>query len=943
MRHYFVISAVVAGVLAASLQAAATTVSATATDRTPADTDTLYENFKTPPRSFGPRVWWHWMHGNVTKDGIRKDLEWMDRAGIVGFHQFNAQLAPTDVIVKERVKLFSPEWEEMFRYALDVADSLGMEVSIASSPGWSITGGPWVTMENAQKKITWQTLEVRGGRRIREKLPEPYEFSGPFQDRPQWPKDIYKYRFYRDIAVLAVCTDGMTPADTVAAWYNKAGFEINSEVTSHNPATTARNAARKVVDVTAKVKDGVLDWKAPAGNWTVYRFGYNLLGKHNGPVEAAGVGLESDKLSRSAMEKYYSDYLAIMDKASGHRLGKTVKYLMIDSYEAGKGTWTPDLPEQFKARRGYDLIPWLPVLAGVVVGSAEQSDDFLFDWRRTLGELLAENHYDLAGEVLARYGMKYHAESHEQASAFIGDGMMPKRGAAIPMGAIWVNFGTGWYSSSYAAEADLHESASVAHIYGGNICAAESFSVNSRPTVKGHFPAYQCHPANLKRIADAALSLGLNRFIMHCSPHQPVDDRIPGLGLGSFGNWFNRHDTWAEEARPWHDYLARSCYLLQQGRNVADIAYFYGEDRNATARFRYSKVPVPEGYAFDFVNADVLMNVLEARDGRLTSPGGASYRLLVIDSEVDAMTPEMSRRIAAIEKAGVKVCDARGKDVKAACLAALAEAGIAPDFTVDTEGSNAASAGFDVRFVHRTMPGKEIYWVGNISPEAGSFAFGFNARAKSVSVWNADRGGRKQVPFEVRDGRTLVSLDMETDDAVFVVIDLMNEGGKPSEPLPVRKTSAVAGPWNLSFQAGRGAPDGVTMETLAPLDESPVEGIRYFSGTVRYATDFSLSMKDGEKVEIDLGKVYFIAHVYVNGQDMGLVWHSPYRCDISAAVKDGLNRLELDVTNVWANRMIGDSSKPRAERITYTPWQFYNPGSPLPKSGLAGPVVIIQK
>lgn len=911
-----------------------------------APTEQLYEGFRNPAKEYGPRVWWHWMHGNVTKDGIRKDLEWMDRVGIAGFHQFNAQLNPTDVIVDRRIELFSPEWDEMFSYALDVADSLGLEVSIASSPGWSITGGPWVSVEDAQKKLTWRALEVNGGKRIRTTLPEPYEFSGPFQEIPQYPDDIYRYRFYRDIAVIAVCTDGMTPADTVAKWQNKAGFVIDSKVSSHSPATAALNAARQVMDISDKVKDGRLDWKAPRGKWTVYRFGYNLLGRCNGPVEKAGKGLEADKLSREAMERYYKDYLSLMDKASDHRLGKTVKYLMIDSYEAGKGTWTPDLPAQFKARRGYDLIPWLPVLAGVVVGSAEQSDDFLFDWRRTLGELIAENHYDLAGEILKGYGMGFHAESHESATAFIGDGMMPKRNAAVPMGAIWVNFNNGWYSSNPTAEADIRESASVAHIYGGNICAAESFSVNSRPSVKGHFPAYQCHPGNLKRLADAALSSGLNRFILHCSPHQPRDDRFPGLGLGSFGNWFNRHETWAEEAKPWHDYLARSCYLLQQGRYVADIAYLYSEDSNVTARFKEGRVPVPFGYSYDFVNSDILRNVLKAENGAVVSPGGGIYRLLVIDGGIDRMTESLRRRISELKDAGVAICDTRGRDAAEAITSALDSLGISPDFNIRERPDTCRR---DVRFVHRSLPTADIYWVGNISPTGGTFEMSFRAVGARVSVWDPDGGERHPVRFRTESGRTALTLDMTEDDAKFIVVDKCgkpcsegetlwsNEAGTPALP--------IGGPWKISFQAGRGAPESIDLLELSPLNTHADSGIKYFSGTAVYSTDFEYKPDDTRTGELilDLGKVCHMARVVLNGVDLGLLWHAPYSCEVGQTLVKGLNHIEIAVTNDWANRLIGDSSLPKERRITYTPWQFYGPDAVIPESGLLGPVTIYRK
>ena len=910
------------------------------------DTDTLYEQFVSPGREYAPRVWWHWMNGNVTREGIRKDLEWMDRSGIGGFHQFNCRLKPEDVIVDRRVELFSKEWDAMFAYALDVADSLGLEVSVAASPGWSITGGPWVSMDDAQKKLTWQQIEVEGPKRLNTTLPEPYEFSGPFQDTPQWPKEIYKYKWYRDIAVVAVQIDGMSPEDTVAKWKNKAGFEIDRTVSAHNPPTTAVRAASEVIDITKYCKDGILNWKAPRGRWRIYRFGCNLLGRHNGPVEEAGVGLEADKLSAEAMERYFRNYLGILERASGGRLGTTVKYLMIDSYEAGKATWTPDLPRQFRSRRGYDLIPWLPVLTGCVVGSARQSDDFLYDWRRTLGELICENHYDLASEIAAQYGMKVHAESHEAAQAFIGDGLRAKRGVAVPMGAIWVNFANGWESSNPVAEADIHESASAAHIYGGNICAAESFSVNSRPTVKGHFPAYQCHPGNLKPIADAALSEGLNRFVMHCSPHCPVDDSIPGLGLGSFGNWFNRNETWAEQARPWHDYLARCCFMLQQGEAVKDIAYFYGEDTNATARFNDSRVPVPQGYDFDFVNADALMDALTVQGGRLVSTAsGMSYSLLVIDCNAEIRDPALQERVRQFEGQGLPVLDGRSmseEQLRGAARAMLAARGIPADFEILRGGE-----GHDIRFAHRSTADCDIYWIANISREGCSLDLRLRSSGLSTGLWNPERVTRRELPMSRRgDGSVAIdSLVLEPYGSRFIVLSRASS----SDSYPAIETAAttrhqieISGPWNVEFQQGRGAPSGViVMDTLACLSENSEPGIKYFSGTAAYSCTFTLGEISSSAVTIDLGEVHDLTRLFVNGKEIATRWHAPFTFELAPDIlHKGENELRIEVTNVWANRMIGDAALPGSERITYTPWQFYTPDTPLLPSGLLGPVAI---
>lgn len=924
----------------------------------------LYNGFRNPAKEYYPRVWWHWMHGNVTKDGIKKDLEWMDRVGIAGFHQFNCQLRPTDVIVDKRVELFSKEWNEALSYALDIADSLGLEVSIASSPGWSVTGGPWVRPEDSQKKLCWVVKEIKGGCRVKTPLPEPYTFAGPFQDKPEFPDDIYKYKYYKDIAVLAIRKEALENCSKIEDWIQKAGYEVDNRKALHSPASDRQKGISKkdIIDITHYCDNENIHWSCPDGDWIIYRFGYNLLGRMNGPVEKAGKGLEADKLDPETMERYYRNYLEIFDKASGHRLGKSIKNVMIDSYEAGKGTWTPKMSQEFKKRRGYDLTTWLPVLTGLVVEDLEKSESFLGDWRKTLGELITENHYDLPARILAEYGLKTYVESQEGPNGYIGDGMMPKRSAAVPMGAIWVKFNEGYYAQNHVSKADIRESAAAAHIYGGNICAAESFSVNSRPTVKGHFPAYQCSPANLKRLADAALSQGLNRFIMHCSPHQPEDNKLPGLGLGSFGNWFTRHDTWAEEAKPWHEYLARSCYMMQQGRYVADIAVLYDEDMNACASFAKRNIPAPSSYGFDLINQDILCNVLQIKNGKLTNEENCSYSLLIIDPQYRFMSVEVLEKLKRAADEGVlivgrrpegrlKLSDAEKRfnslvrqiwDKKrgnvhenADAVSILAEAGISPDCIIpEIEGA-------DFYQVHRKMDKMDIYWIANISQKVCDLTASFRTSGRKPMLWNAEDGSIQEVSYSMRDGRTDVNLHFNQDDSHFIVFteDTDCKSFDVKDKAFVKEYE-VKGPWTISFQPGREAPEKTVFESCGSYTESSIDSVKYFSGTAVWSTEFSFDPASGKEYVIDLGRVEVMARVKINGKDLGLLWKAPYRCDIHNYLISGQNRLEIAVTNLWPNRMIGDSFKPKEKRLTYTPWQFYTPDmEPIP-SGLLGPVRI---
>ncbi|MBR1576343.1 MAG: glycoside hydrolase family 2 [Bacteroidales bacterium] len=1113
----------------------------------PAQDEGLYGPFLNPEKTYRPRVWWHWMNGNITPDGVRKDLAWMDRAGISGFYLFDAGLDTPQVVDRRRV-FMTPAWKEVFREALYIADSLGMEAAIASSPGWSITGGPWVSEDDAEKKLVWRECVIQGGRTYKDELPAPYRNAGPYQDLLAFPEDPGRYASYHDICVLAVrlpesearalelrpsfstsdpryngfilddgdlhvadslrtgqdgyawiewsfpeaetmrsvllaestdaplCLEADTDGDgyfetqladfpvadnapvpvrcfdfaatkayafrlrctetgralhvsearispIVRVQYGsfKAGFFTSWAISDRFPTPEAGEVASTtdVIDLTARVRNGILQWQVPEGTWRIFRFGYNLLGRVNGPASPEATGLEVDKLDADAIRRYYDNYLGLYRDASGDRLGKTIRCLQIDSYESGLCTWTPAIEKAFRRRNGYALRPWLPVLTGQVLESAERSEQFLFDWRATLGEMMARSHYDAVDRILEDYGMERHSEAHERRTAFVGDGMRIKRDAKVPMSAIWVHYRDGWYSSYPVAEADIRESASVAHIYGQNVCAAESFTVNGKIGKFDGFGAYQGAPCNLKRLADAAMSEGVNRFVIHTSVHQPCDSLIPGLSLGPYGQYFNRHDTWAEEARPWTDYLSRSSYLLQQGRWAADIAWFYGEDKNATAVYYEHGVPVPQGYNYDFVNADVLLHRLRLQGDALVTRSGMRYRALVLDPELRYMSLPVLRRIRRFARAGVFIygpkpvgkAGLKGSDRRFRRIAdrlwdsgrfpvrsgdvslafALAEAGIGKDVEWFLPGPAA-----DVRFVHRHLPDGELYWIANISPEGRRLKVSFAVSGFAPKVWHADTGLREQPSWRRVSDHTEVDLDLEPDDAQFVFFT------RPTDALsyaaPAREEvvlTALEGPWTLSFQPGRGAPEGPVVwkaragggtglsavakasapadhgkgdtPVLPSLSESPVEGIRYFSGTVTYRTVFTIkpdpadtgmiaetaTLAAGQRAAdsaytraveywLDLGEVHHMARILLNGHDLGLAWKTPYRLPLGEALRDGMNELEIRVTDSWANRLIGDVRKPSEDRLTYTAVPFYTAeDAPIP-AGLIGPVRLLR-
>ena len=1057
----------------------------------------LPSEFRNPPQDARIRVWWHWMDGNVSKEGIKKDIEWMYRSGIGGFQQFDAggNMMGGGASIVEKKPYMSDSWKEAFRYAIHLADSLGMEVAIASAPGWSSTGGPWVKPENAMKKLVWRTLEITGDPKAKKPsvitLPEPFTTVGKFQNTSP-VAGIEPW--YKDVAVVAVrlpdeeksmadlgavvtssggeftvemLTDGdladgsMIPASAEDAWIcyefpqsqtiralSLVGGEGRSQWASESPTyrnllqcsddgvnwkdvchiasgcvaqqtvtipeTTAkyfrllipasaapagmeamgRNRAPRgttihefvlhnvvrinhaeekaafaaphdladyttpetdtpvleTLDLTGMMAaDGTLTWKVPAGRWRIYRFGASLTGKQNHPAPPEATGLEVDKLDEAAWMDYFRKYMDMYKEAAGGMVGQRgIQYILTDSYEAEQMTWTPAIPDVFRQSRGYDLIPWLPVLTGEIVGSSEQSEKFLFDWRQTIGEMFAAN-YDRINLIVKEYGMKgRYTESHENGRVYVGDGMDLKMTAAVPMSAIWMpNAGGG--SAIPMALADIKESSSTAHVYGQNIAAAESFTSAGR---SGN--AYSYYPGNIKYTADLAMSMGLTRFVIHESAHQPSDNHRPGLGLMIFGQWFNRHETWADYARYWTDYLARSCYMLQQGKYVADVLWYYGEDTNIAGIYGHELPDVPQGYSYDFINPYGVLNVLSVKDGALVTDSGMKYRVMVLGDHCRTMSIEVLRKIDELVRAGAVVCgqipekasgmtddqvefDRLVADIWRAgrpnvhtgqLKGVLAAHDVAPDFVY--------TAPVELRFVHRDAGSRQIYWISNLTDECVKARISLRDGKGVRTVYNAETG--ETLPSAL-DGDFLT---LEQGQALFVVCD-PNGRAEAARPAPKELgEAALKRAWTVSFD-GPGAPgDTKLFDNLQSLTESEDPAVKYFSGTATYTNSFTLGKKEvADGLRIELGEVYYMADVFVNGEHAGFLWKAPYRLDWFGPLTQGENTVEVRVINLWPNRLIGDA-QPGAGKVTFTANSFYQADSDLFPAGLVGPVKVTK-
>jgi len=744
-------------------------------------------------------------------------------------------------------------------------------------------------------------------------------------------------------------------AEEKAGYFPAAGFEADSAA-----ATPANDVVQigDVVNLTSSMRpDGTMVWTPPRGRWEVLRFGYSLEGTTNHPAGPTGTGLEMDKLNRGTVRSNYVRYLdAIGSVVGAEAMGRTgVRAMLNDSWEAGAENWTEHLPEEFAARHGYSLIPWLPALTGRVIRDPPSTDRFLWDFRQTLGQLLAENHYEVIASELHRRGMIHYAESHETGTAFVGDGMAVKRYADVPTGAMWAGgLGppTDWF------DADLRESASVAHLYGRPKVAAESM------TGLGNW--FASTPEQLKPLADRELLDGVNRFMLHTSVHQPVSDAGPGVTLGPFGQWFTRKETWADQAGAWTNYLARSSFLLQQGTFVADLLYFYGEDSNVTALYAAVLPPIPRGFNFDFINREAL-DLLSVRNRRLSTEQGMEYRLLALDPRTRSMSLSVLRKLHELAAAGATIVggkpssspslgdDARefdrlaidmwgegsaggvhrvgdGRVIDEPLGHAMALEGLAPDFTYGPSARN-------VLFTHRHSDAAEIYFVSNREHEEIQTELSFRTTGRTPELWHADTGRIDATSYRVQEGRTVVPVSLDPDEAVFVVFRHASNAAAQTVPVPVRTPlSTIEGPWDQQFA------DHSRRSTLNSWSSDADPEIRYFSGTSAYTKSLAVPaawLDRHSRLELDLGSVRDLAEVAVNGRKLGVLWHRPFRIDITDAVHPGTNQIEIRVTNTWVNRLIGDkqANTPQHAFTTFNPFQA---DSALPESGLLGPVRFVR-
>lgn len=996
----------------------------------------LTKGFVTPPAEARLRCYWWWLNSMATKASITRDLEQMKAKGYGGASIVDAGSSNYAVAKKTAAGpvFMSPAWMELYQHAVKEAQRVGIELSVNVQSGWN-PGGPGITPELALKKIVYTDTSIQGGRKIQLALAQPatkllYQdiivqaFKQPARNFPLKDSAIKNWgikSFNKDFGFK-----GTYPLYKLREEYDDAEKRVGIKKTD-------------IIDLSDKFSNGILNWDAPEGNWTIVRYGWTCTGAVTSTNSDGWEGLSLDHLNPDAFTKFSNDViLPLINNAQS--VGNSLHFLQTDSWEMGSVGWTNNFAAEFKKFRGYDIQPWLPVLAGRVVETVDQSDRFLQDYRKTIGDCIAANHYQLFSNLAHQYGMGIHPESGGPHSAPI-DALKVMAISDFPQGEFWATANT--HRIKDDERLAVKQSASTAHTNGKRYVAAEG------PTSIG--PQWERAPKDLKTNIDRVFCSGVNRIVWHTFTSSPKEFGLPGNEYFA-GTHLNPNVTWWKQAGDFTSYLNRCSYLLAQGLFVADVLYYYGDD---VPNFVFLKEEVKDlafGYDWDKCSKDALVKNAAVKNNALVFPDGMSYRLLVLPAE-KAIDLDVLRKLEVLVKAGLTIIAPRPVktssltgfpqgDIELKAIAdrmwgaidgvsntentygkgkvifgksvnlVLKEMNVQPDLSFTSTQQN---TGID--YIHRNSKDIDIYFVANRFGRKGTNDFefryltnlpdryeqvecSFRVTGKVPELWDPMTGETKEIiVYKEENGHTIVPLALEPEGSRFVIfrkakasphviqlardgkavfpgnqftnadkpfIDISKTGNAVSytlfEPgnysmvwsddrttnrnITTASTSMpVTGNWQLFFDTAWGGPAVLQVDSLKSWTVFDEPGVKYYSGTGIYKKTFVVNKANlaGTRAILDLGNVLEMASVTINGHALPVKWSAPFQFDISQFIKAGNNQLEVAVTNLWPNRLIGDSKLPVEQRRTKTnvvKYETPDAENLLRISGLLGPVSV---
>ena len=1068
-------------------------------------------DFNSPPQSVRIHTWWHWLDGAITKEGITKDLEAMKQAGVVQATILNIGLFDGRDFGVPQVKFNSPQWYEMFQWALREAKRLGITIGAHNCDGWSSSGGPWITPEMSMKQYVWTKTIVTGGRGLAIPLLKPYS----------------EYNFYRDVAVFAYPSDEpissfqsaaprvtvndvnqttwLTDGNPVSGISVKSGDKIlftfdkpfaaekivihprkrflwgsmdsfrskyvlrasddgsnfrmvkdmeikglNSSVFFEIPATTAKyyqleigelsdidsympfNIAEtellktnesplynpsipyhlekavsvkyekaeyinvlaktdhaaaspdKVVVLTGRMSpDGELKWDAPPGNWHIIRFGYTSTGANNNPATKEGRGLECDKMDASAVDLHFRSFPQKLVDAAGRYAGNTFKFLLIDSWEAGYQNWTESFAAEFKKRRGYRLDAWLPVLCGQTVGSGEQSEAFLYDFRKTIAELIEQNYYKHFSELCRKANIEMHAEVIYGGAGYPPlDVLKCNSYADMPMFEFWAGHNKNTSFPEYTA-VERPEAMFPAYAclwYDKPVLGAEAY------TAQAH---YSESLWDLKPFGDRAYCSGINQFILHSYVHQPFDKK-PGMTLYMWGSHFNRNNLYWQHISDWFDYHARVQYVLQKGTTQPQVLHFIG-DQLPQALEQANPYALPAGYSDALCNLDVLTNKIKSGGGSLLMPNGGTCQLLTIPKATSMETATLRRIAEFVDKGAVlygpkptsvislsnREKNGReletlankmwgkidGKDITEnqfgkgrviwgkPIAGVLRDMKILPDFEAKPNRPNA------LLYIHKKANNADVFFVFNQTDAELDIECLFSTMNQIPEIWDPQQGTvSKPAACTFENGRARLPVLFKPHQSLMFIFKTGQAGGyiassnadkKPEQPevCEIKDFKATL-EFSPEYKADIKPVEITELKSWTDFEEP---AIKYFSGTAAYTIRFTQPAGFASKTDslaLSLGAIGSTAQVSLNGRKLGFAWRPDSTFDVTGLLKsDAENLLEVRVANVYRNRFIGDFIEFGKARNIWTsaPVEKYlDKNKPLKPSGLLGPIKLLK-
>lgn len=974
--------------------------------------DGLKEEFLTPPEAARPGVYWYFMDGNQDRKEMLADLRAMKDVGLGSVIFLEVDLG----MPRGPVAFMSEAWQDNIAHAFVEAGKLGMEVILGTGPGWAGSGGSWVGVDDSMQHLVGGSVRVSGPSAFDQILPvpsphPPNHFAGMSADHKQ-----QREQWHRDVAVLAYPTPRaelsriMDPEIKTlkdikphSIRMTKTTF-VTPQAIYPEPDPARIIDANRMIDLTSRIQpNGRLSWDVPAGDWTIMRFVSRATGQTTRPAPRTGHGFEHDKFSATSYQRHWDHYqkkLLERTVALGGPLqaGRGLTTIHLDSWEMSSQNWTADFREQFRKRRGYDPQPFYPAWMGMVVGSLEKTERFLWDMRVTSQELVIEEYAGAIKQIANKHGLLYSNEPYDMNPA--GDLDLGSV-ADIPMCEFW--------NAEHDTQYSCIEAAGIAHTMGRPILRAEAFTSSE--------DAFAENPANMKNRTDWALAIGINGIMFHTYQHQALGDaQKPGMTMGPYGIQWHRNQTFWNYLAPYHEYIARCSHLLRQGEPVADILYLTPEgaphifEAPEDALEGDPRMRDKKGHSFDVVSPRILATRATVENDRIVFPGGSKYRVLVLPN-VPTMTPGTLACVDRLVHAGATiigkppikspslvdypVCDetvskqaleiwgqtqpprkvtriARGKGSvywggalepvnglypqHAATAALLRQLSVHEDF-VSPSGK--------LRFIHRKTADRDIYFVANRSEEQVVTEGVFRIHGLRPELWDPLTGETRPLgQYHYSGGLTRVPLAFEPLQSFFVVFARDSAAAPMVNNFPaLTQIMALEGPWNVAFNPALGGPASVTFDQLMDWTQRQEAGIRHYSGLATYQKTFDLTVSSpetGRKLYLDLGKLQSLGRVRLNGRELGIIWTSPWRVDITAAAREKDNVLEIEVVNNWVNRLIGDQQPPDKDtrslswpsgmlggkshqtgRFTFATRTHYNAKSPLIPSGLLGPVSIL--